>query len=97
MFPWAKPIQRPIDLMNMEAWDESEEEDYGPTKKKRKTGYIRTKSIRDPESIPSVDEITQDMLDNVAERSSQKKYCKVNGTSSHQCRHKTMDTKTVCR
>jgi len=96
MFPWAKPIQRPIDLMNMEAWDENEEEDNrNLIETKRKRTYQKTKSIR--ESILSVDEITQDMLDNVAEKSMQKTYCKVNGTCCHQCRQKTMDTKTICR
>jgi len=98
MFPWAKPIQRPIDLMNMKAWDESEEEDNPDNsliEMKRKRAYHKTKSIR--ESVPPMDEITQDMLDNVAEKSIQKTYCKINGTCCHQCRQKTMDTKTICR
>ncbi|EZA51392.1 hypothetical protein DMN91_006798 [Ooceraea biroi] len=97
MFPWAKPIQRPIDLMNTPTWNEGEEEnDCSSTETRRKRKYHRPRSI-DPRSVPSVDEVTQDMLDNIAERSTQKIYCKANGTSCHQCRQKTMDTKTVCR
>lgn len=56
-----------------------------------------TKSEYDPDSIPSPDLITLAQLLNVAERSTKKKYCKENGTSCHQCRQKTLDTKTVCR
>ncbi|EFN83979.1 Cell division cycle-associated 7-like protein [Harpegnathos saltator] len=37
------------------------------------------------------------MLQNVAERSSRKTYCKIRGTSCHQCRQKTLDMKTICR
>lgn len=66
--------------------------------RKKKTSFGRvTKTVYDPDSIPSVDEITDSMLKNVATRSSAKTYCKVKGTSCHQCRQKTMDTKTVCR
>lgn len=97
MFSWAKPVQRPIDLMNMGSiWSDSDEED-NYDRKKRKRGIRRMETTRDSESIPNVDDITQDMLDNIVERSSQKTYCKVNGTSCHQCRQKTKDTKTVCR
>lgn len=97
MFSWAKPVQRPIDLMNMGSiWSDSDEED-NYDRKKRKRRIRRMETTRDSESIPNVDDITQDMLDNIVERSSQKTYCKVNGTSCHQCRQKTKDTKTVCR
>lgn len=101
LFPWAKPFQRSIDLMKMGVCDvdEEEEEDendsFDENRRERRV-YKVTKSAYDPESIPSVDEITQDMLDNVA-NSSLKTYCKINGTSCHQCRQKTLDTKTVCR
>lgn len=104
LFPWAKPFQRSIDLMKMGVCDvdeEQEEEDYyeddpeGYPRKKRM--YKVNKNPYDPDSIPSVDEITEDMLENIAEKSSLKQYCKVRGTSCHQCRQKTMDTKTVCR
>lgn len=104
LFPWAKPFQRSIDLMKMGVCDvdeEEEEEDYKndsfDENRRERRVYKVTRSAYDPESIPSVDEITQEMLDNVAKKSSLKTYCKINGTSCHQCRQKTLDTKTVCR
>ncbi|XP_029659280.1 cell division cycle-associated protein 7-like [Formica exsecta] len=106
LFPWAKPFQRSIDLMKMGVCDVDEEEEeeknmydddsFDENRRERRT-YKVTKSVYDPESIPSVDEITQEMLDNIAKKSSLKTYCKLNGTSCHQCRQKTLDTKTVCR
>ncbi|KAM3595908.1 uncharacterized protein V6R79_005159 [Siganus canaliculatus] len=47
--------------------------------------------------VRSVDEITEDDLDNIAYRSKDKIWDKENGSSCHQCRQKTLDTKTVCR
>lgn len=103
LFPWAKPYQRSIDLMKIvcdEDQEEENEDEYNDDSfedlEKRRSFKV-TKSAYDPESIPSVEEITQDMIDNVAERSTMKEYCKIRGTSCHQCRQKTLDTKTVCR
>uniref|UniRef100_A0A667Y731 Cell division cycle associated 7 like n=1 Tax=Myripristis murdjan TaxID=586833 RepID=A0A667Y731_9TELE len=45
----------------------------------------------------SVDEITEEDLDNIAYHSKDKIWDKENGSSCHQCRQKTLDTKTVCR
>ncbi|KAG7200475.1 hypothetical protein KM043_001041 [Ampulex compressa] len=101
LFPWAKPFQRSIDLMKMGVCDVDEEEqtddDQDEDYRVRKRVYRVSKSEYDPDSIPSVDEITEEMLENVVEKSSLKQYCKIRGTSCHQCRQKTMDTKTVCR
>ncbi|CAK9824810.1 Cell division cycle-associated protein 7 [Anthophora retusa] len=103
LFPWAKPIQRSIDLMKMGVCDvdQEEEEQYDDSDDfydiSKKRYYKVNRAPYDPDSIPSVDEITDEMLSNVAERSTLKEYCKVNGTSCHQCRQKTLDTKTVCR
>ncbi|XP_043788987.1 cell division cycle-associated protein 7-like isoform X2 [Apis laboriosa] len=101
LFPWAKPFQRSIDLMKIGVCDVDEEEEqynsddsYDITKKRV---YNVNKSPYDPDNIPSVDEITDEMLNNIAEKSSSKQYCKINGTCCHQCRQKTLDTKTVCR
>lgn len=82
--------------------DEEEEryDDNSFAESTQKRKYIQknqTKLEYDPDSIPSVDEITEEMLDNVAKKSTLKTYCKINGTSCHQCRQKTLDTKTVCR
>ncbi|XP_076295633.1 uncharacterized protein LOC143216458 [Lasioglossum baleicum] len=64
---------------------------------RRRKRYSVTKAPYDPNTIPSVDEITEHMLANIAEKSTNKQYCRIRGTSCHQCRQKTLDTKTVCR
>ncbi|XP_061884805.1 cell division cycle-associated 7-like protein isoform X1 [Entelurus aequoreus] len=45
----------------------------------------------------TVDDITKEDLDNIACRSKDKIWDKETGSSCHQCRQKTLDTKTVCR
>ncbi|KAK1125633.1 hypothetical protein K0M31_005194 [Melipona bicolor] len=62
----------------------------------KKQVYNRNKVTYNLNNIPSADEITDEMLANVVTTCSSKVYCSVNGTSCHQCRHKTLDTKTVC-
>ncbi|XP_010871633.1 cell division cycle-associated 7-like protein [Esox lucius] len=47
--------------------------------------------------VRSVDDITEEELDNVAERAKDKILDKDYGSTCHQCRQKTLDTKTVCR
>ena len=59
--------------------------------------YNTNKAPYDPNNIPPVSEITDEMIDNIASKSTSKQYCKINGTCCHQCRQKTLDTKTVCR
>uniref|UniRef100_A0A8C6RCW6 Cell division cycle associated 7 like n=1 Tax=Nannospalax galili TaxID=1026970 RepID=A0A8C6RCW6_NANGA len=48
-------------------------------------------------SFRSVEEITEEDLENVAITVRDKIYDKVLGNTCHQCRQKTIDTKTVCR
>lgn len=74
--------------------DNYDDDDY---RRPKKTFIKVNKAPYDPNNIPSVDEITEEMLENVAEIFSEKEYDKLNGTSCHQCRQKTLDTKTVCR
>ncbi|XP_033854152.3 cell division cycle-associated 7-like protein [Acipenser ruthenus] len=45
----------------------------------------------------SVEDITEEELENVAISSKDKLYDKINGSTCHQCRQKTTDSKTVCR
>ncbi|XP_061099799.1 cell division cycle-associated 7-like protein isoform X2 [Conger conger] len=45
----------------------------------------------------AVDDITEEELENVAHTGSDKIYDKEHGSTCHQCRQKTIDTKTVCR
>ena len=74
---------------------EDDDEDFRPAK------IYKVNPARwmvDPdEKIPESDEITQEMLDNVADRVSEKIYNSESGTTCHQCRQKTSDTKTICR
>ncbi|KAM9319894.1 cell division cycle-associated protein 7-like [Gastrophryne carolinensis] len=50
-----------------------------------------------PHVVRPVEEITEDELNNVAENVKEKVYNTVNGSTCHQCRQKTIDTKTNCR
>ncbi|NXY86400.1 CDA7L protein, partial [Alcedo cyanopectus] len=55
---------------------------------------------RRPAEFPShrpVEDITEEDLDNIAITVKDKIYDKVLGSTCHQCRQKTIDTKTVCR
>ncbi|ELU12819.1 hypothetical protein CAPTEDRAFT_167103 [Capitella teleta] len=45
----------------------------------------------------TAEEITEEDIENVAKVTSQKIYDATEGTSCHQCRQKTLDTKTFCR
>ncbi|XP_009862216.2 cell division cycle-associated protein 7-like [Ciona intestinalis] len=54
-------------------------------------------SLSQPHIIIPVEDVTQEMLDNIAEHSVGKTYDTINGTSCHQCRQKTIDTKSCCR
>lgn len=69
------------------------DEELSETKKKRKSH----RSKRHQYDVRSVEEITKEDLDNIAYRSKDKIWDKENGSSCHQCRQKTLDTKTVCR
>ncbi|CAL1584534.1 unnamed protein product [Knipowitschia caucasica] len=59
---------------------------------KRKKGSKRCQYY-----VKSVDEITEEEIDNIAYRAKDKIWDKENGSSCHQCRQKTLDTKSVCR
>ncbi|XP_034016642.1 cell division cycle-associated 7-like protein isoform X2 [Thalassophryne amazonica] len=62
--------------------------------KQKKRNYISRKAKY---VVKSVDEITKEDLKNVVYRSKDKIWDKEYGSSCHQCRQKTLDTKTVCR
>ncbi|XP_007944773.2 cell division cycle-associated 7-like protein [Orycteropus afer afer] len=57
-------------------------------------GYRRHRSVS---SFRPVEDITEEDLENVAITVRDKIYDKVLGNTCHQCRQKTIDTKTVCR
>ncbi|XP_010904134.2 cell division cycle-associated protein 7 isoform X2 [Esox lucius] len=50
-----------------------------------------------PHVIRPVDEITADDLQLVADNTTEKVYSSATGSTCHQCRQKTIDTKTCCR
>uniref|UniRef100_A0A9J8C504 Cell division cycle associated 7b n=1 Tax=Cyprinus carpio carpio TaxID=630221 RepID=A0A9J8C504_CYPCA len=52
---------------------------------------------RSRESIRMPEDITEEELENVADRAKDKILDKENGSTCHQCRQKTLDTKTECR
>ncbi|XP_014033699.2 cell division cycle-associated 7-like protein isoform X1 [Salmo salar] len=62
--------------------------------KKRRASSGKRRKIT---HVRSVDEITEEELDNVAEGAKDKILDKDHGSTCHQCRQKTLDTKTVCR
>ncbi|XP_068558607.1 cell division cycle-associated 7-like protein isoform X2 [Cebidichthys violaceus] len=70
------------------------EVDKDPGEKKKKKKKKRSRKIT---FVRSIDDITQEELDNVAVSLKGKIWDKVHGISCHQCRQKTLDTKTVCR
>ncbi|XP_016369797.1 cell division cycle-associated 7-like protein [Sinocyclocheilus rhinocerous] len=52
---------------------------------------------RSRESIRMPEDITEEELQNIADRAKDKILDKENGSTCHQCRQKTLDTKTECR
>ncbi|XP_010154001.1 PREDICTED: cell division cycle-associated 7-like protein, partial [Eurypyga helias] len=62
--------------------------DCGVRKRRRSSKYSSHRPVED---------ITEEDLDNVAITVKDKIYDKVLGSTCHQCRQKTIDTKTVCR
>ncbi|XP_039250720.2 cell division cycle-associated protein 7-like [Styela clava] len=70
-----------------------DEESYQP----RKRSYTRRSVNTQEHIIIPVEDVTDAMLDNIAQYSVGKDYNAINGTSCHQCRQKTMDTKSCCR
>ncbi|TSO47169.1 Cell division cycle-associated 7-like protein [Bagarius yarrelli] len=55
------------------------------------------RKFRKRSSVRMPDDITEEELDNVADRPKDKILDKENGSTCHQCRQKTLDTKTECR
>nr|XP_044624637.1 cell division cycle-associated protein 7 isoform X2 [Equus asinus] len=88
--------------------EEEEEEDKYMLVRKRKAvdGYMngddvprgrRPGSMTLPHVIRPVEEITEEDLENICNNSREKIYNRSLGSTCHQCRQKTIDTKTNCR
>ncbi|KAM6202324.1 cell division cycle-associated 7-like protein [Rhynchocyon petersi] len=75
------------------------EELYGFRRRKTISGgkYQGCRRSRRVSSFRPVEDITEEDLENVAITVRDKIYDKVLGNTCHQCRQKTIDTKTVCR
>ncbi|XP_037392902.1 cell division cycle-associated 7-like protein [Pygocentrus nattereri] len=63
----------------------------------REDGHRQKRQHRKRTSVRMPEDITEEELDNVADRSKDKILDKENGSTCHQCRQKTLDTKTECR
>ncbi|XP_042099644.1 cell division cycle-associated protein 7 isoform X4 [Ovis aries] len=88
--------------------EEEEEEDKYMLVRKRKpmVGYMneddmprgrRPGPMTLPHVVRPVDEITEEELENICSNSREKIYNRSLGSTCHQCRQKTIDTKTNCR
>ncbi|XP_071356326.1 cell division cycle-associated 7-like protein [Trachinotus anak] len=84
--PVTHRTPRTVDIKRLVEVDDEHVTDRKKKRASRRSQYVR-----------SVDEITEEELDNIAYRSKDKIWDKENGSSCHQCRQKTLDTKTVCR
>ncbi|XP_068568460.1 cell division cycle-associated protein 7-like [Cebidichthys violaceus] len=62
----------------------------------RRRGNPRPKQCK-PHCIRPVEDITEDEIQLVADNMTEKVYNRVTGSTCHQCRQKTVDTKTCCR
>lgn len=88
----SEPISRKVPrVVDIRALVEVDEEKIAVGAQKRK-GPRKSKYY-----VKSVDEITEEELENIAYRSKDKIWDKDYGSSCHQCRQKTLDTKSVCR
>ncbi|XP_016411547.1 cell division cycle-associated protein 7-like [Sinocyclocheilus rhinocerous] len=64
-------------------------------KEPRRRSYNSTLTI--PHVVRPVEEITEAELDNICVNAREKIYNRATGSTCHQCRQKTTDTKTSCR
>ncbi|XP_073402013.1 cell division cycle-associated protein 7 isoform X2 [Dendrobates tinctorius] len=71
-------------------YEESDEDSYG-------SRIRRQSSLSIPHVVRPVEDITQEELDCICVNGREKVYNRVTGSTCHQCRQKTIDTKTNCR
>ncbi|XP_044748178.1 cell division cycle-associated 7-like protein [Coccinella septempunctata] len=63
----------------------------------QRRSFSRQQQISCDRVILEPEEITPEMLADICYKVTDKVYDKINGSSCHQCRQKTLDTKTICR
>lgn len=96
---WRKRLKKMNDKDREDANDPlffiDDEDDEMNGDRRRKSGS--KKRLSKNVSFRPFEAVTEEDLVLVADRTSDKKYDQVEGTSCHQCRQKTDDLKTVCR
>jgi len=74
-----------------------DEEDYQAYEDRVKKRAPRPGQIDPNENVLMPEDVTQAMINKICERFGDKTYNQTIGTTCHQCRQKTTDTKTICR
>ena len=77
--------------------DDYDSDDYQAYEDRTKKRAPRPGQIDPNVDVLMPEDITEAMLNKVCERFGEKTYNQTIGTSCHQCRQKTTDTKTICR
>merc|ERR1712107_39267 len=77
--------------------DDYDSDDYQAYEDRTKKRAPRPGQIDPNVDVLMPEDVTEAMLNNICERFGEKKYNQTIGTSCHQCRQKTTDTKTICR
>ncbi|PNF24477.1 hypothetical protein B7P43_G06318, partial [Cryptotermes secundus] len=80
----------------IDVWEGSESEDLSDEEELLPQRQIKRHTAEVP-IVLSPEEVTEDDIKNVAQKSGGKIYSSERGTCCHQCRQKTLDTKTMCR
>jgi len=80
-----------------EARDDYDSDDYQAYEDRTRKRAPRPGQIDPNEDVLMPEDITQAMLNKICARFGEKVYNQTIGTSCHQCRQKTTDTKTICR
>merc|ERR1719312_219058 len=80
-----------------EARDDYDSDDYKAYEDRTRKRAPRPGQIDPNEHVLMPEDVTESMLKKICKRSGEKVYNQTIGTTCHQCRQKTTDTKTVCR
>lgn len=80
-----------------EEQDGYDSDDYQAYEDRTKKRAPRPGQIDPNENVLMPEDVTKAMLNKVCERFGEKTYNQTIGTTCHQCRQKTTDTKTICR
>ncbi|CAH2224743.1 cell division cycle-associated 7-like isoform X2 [Pelobates cultripes] len=91
--PRSPEKERKRELMDRLRDDLLDEEESTPQRRRSS----RPSALTIPHVVRPVEEITEDDLKKVADSVKEKVYHSVHGSTCHQCRQKTVDTKSNCR